>query len=91
MHFEVFSTLASATSGRAALLTSQLAIPADICTTVYASGGYGQSTTNLSRVSLSSDGIFGDNTAAQVAAQTPAISGSVANGYTGTVTIGLAL
>jgi len=51
--------------------------------------GYSQSVTNLAAVSLSSDNVFGDNTAAQIAQQTPALTGSVAAGYTGTILIGV--
>ncbi len=91
MHFEIFSSLSAATSGRAAALTSQLAMPRDICTTVYASGGYTGSTSRLASVTTANDNVFGDNTAAQIAAMTPAISGSVSAGYAGTVTIGVAL
>jgi protocatechuate 3,4-dioxygenase beta subunit len=91
MHFEVFSSLAGATSGRASVLTSQLAMPSDIASTVYASSGYSQSTSNLSKISISSDNVFGDNTSAQIAAQTPSFSGSTSAGYTASATIGIAL
>jgi protocatechuate 3,4-dioxygenase beta subunit len=91
MHFEVFSSLANATSGRYAILTSQLAMPTAAATAVYSGAtGYSASVSNFSRVSLNSDGIFGDNTAAQIAAMTPVMTGSVAEGYTGTATIGIA-
>jgi hypothetical protein len=33
--------------------------------------------------------LFGDNTAAQIAAMTPTLSGSIADGYTGNITIGV--
>jgi hypothetical protein len=33
--------------------------------------------------------VFGDNTSAQIALQTPSLSGDVTNGYTGTITIGV--
>ncbi|MBV1688173.1 intradiol ring-cleavage dioxygenase [Novosphingobium sp. G106] len=90
IHFEVFSSLANATSGRYAVLTSQLALPAAACSAVYATSAYSSSATNYSRVSISSDGIFGDNTTAQMAVMTPATTGSVAGGYTSTTTIGIA-
>ena len=35
--------------------------------------------------------VFGDNTSAQITAETPVLTGSVAAGYTGTVTIGVPL
>lgn len=91
MHFEVFSSLSNALSGRYSILTSQLAMPAAVSASVYAdSTTYPSSAAALARVSLSSDGIFGDNTAAQVAQQTPTFSGSVATGYAASAIIGIA-
>ncbi|MCP3733562.1 intradiol ring-cleavage dioxygenase [Sphingomonas sp. RP10(2022)] len=91
IHFEVFSTLATATSGRYAALVSQLALPAAACNTVYAdTATYPASATNFARITLASDNVFGDNSAAQIAQQTPVLTGSVANGYTGSAVIGLA-
>jgi hypothetical protein len=67
-------------------------MPSDICTTVFNTAtGYSASVTNLARVSLSSDGVFGDNSSAQIAAMTPTMSGSVSAGYTATVTVGVAV
>jgi protocatechuate 3,4-dioxygenase beta subunit len=91
IHFEVYKSTATATSGSNALLTSQLAMPSAVCDTVFASTGYSQSVTNFAKVSLSSDMVFGDNTAAQIAQQTPAMTGSVSAGYVATATIGIAV
>ncbi len=41
-------------------------------------------------ISLSSDNVFGDNTAAQIAQQTPTLTGSPTAGYTGSAIIGIA-
>jgi len=91
MHFEVFSSLSNALSGRFSILTSQLAMPAAACTAVYADATtYPSSASNFARVSLSSDMVFGDNTSAQIAQQTPALTGSPRAGYTGTALIGIA-
>jgi protocatechuate 3,4-dioxygenase beta subunit len=91
IHFEVFSSLATATGGRFASLIGQLAMPSATCSTVYnGSSTYSSSIANFSRVSIASDNVFGDNTSAQIAQQTPAMSGSVSAGYTATATIGLA-
>jgi protocatechuate 3,4-dioxygenase beta subunit len=91
IHFEIFSSLATATGGRYASLVSQLAMPAAACQTVYAGAtGYTSSATNLSRITLASDNVFGDNSSAQIAQQTPVMTGSVDAGYTATATIGLA-
>jgi protocatechuate 3,4-dioxygenase beta subunit len=91
MHFEVFSTLAAATSGRYAVLTSQLAMPTALCNAVYADTIlYPASATRYAKITTASDNVFGDNTAAQIAQQTPTFAGSVAAGYTANVLIGVA-
>jgi protocatechuate 3,4-dioxygenase beta subunit len=91
VHFEVFSTLATATGGRYASLVSQLALPAAVCAAVYAdTTTYPASAANLARVTLASDMVFGDNSAAQIAQQTPVLTGNVTDGYVGSATIGLA-
>lgn len=91
IHFEVFSSLSNATSGRYATLVSQLALPAAACSDVYNNAtGYSTSVRNLAGVTLTSDNVFGDNSSAQIAQQTPATSGSAATGYTATAVIGLA-
>lgn len=90
IHFEVFSSLANATTGRYARLISQLALPADICSTVYAdTATYGSSLTRFRNTSIASDGIFGDNTADQKTAMTLAMTGSMSAGYTASATVGL--
>ncbi len=92
IHFEVYTSLAAATTGRNAKLTSQFALPSDICTTVYNNAtGYSASITNFAAVTTASDNVFGDNSAAQIAAQTPAMTGSVSAGYAATATVGIAV
>jgi protocatechuate 3,4-dioxygenase beta subunit len=91
MHFEVFSSLSNALGGRYAVLTSQLAMPSAICTAVFAdTTTYPASQSRFARVSLSSDGIFGDNSSAQNTAMTPTFNGSPSAGYTAAATIGIA-
>lgn len=91
IHFEVFSSLATATSGRYASLVSQFALPATACQAVYAdTATYPSSARNFAQITLGSDNVFGDNSSAQVAQQTPALTGSPAAGYTGTALIGIA-
>ncbi|MDP5280693.1 intradiol ring-cleavage dioxygenase [Sphingomonas sp. DG1-23] len=91
IHFEVFSSLSNATSGRYAALVSQLAMPAAACSEVYNNAsGYGTSVRNLAGVSLSGDNVFGDNSSAQIAQQTPTMTGSAAAGYIAAAVIGLA-
>lgn len=92
MHFEVFTSLAAATSGRAARLVGQFAMPAAVNTTVFnGDSRYSASVSNYARITLSSDNVFGDNSAAQLAQQTPTLTGSVSAGYTGTATVGIAI
>ncbi|QNQ07707.1 intradiol ring-cleavage dioxygenase [Sphingomonas alpina] len=91
IHFEVFSSLSAATSGRYAILTSQLALPAAACTAIYAdTATYPSSATNFAATSISSDNVFSDNSSAQIAQQTPTLTGSTSAGYVGSVLIGVA-
>lgn len=67
IHFEVYESLASATTGSSAKKTSQLALPQGDCETVYADSKYGSSASNLSRQSLASDNVFSDGWQLQLA------------------------
>ena len=78
IHYEVYPTLADATSAANRLATSQLALTADASAAVYASDGYPNSTGNLGQVSLATDMVFSDG----AELETPTITGSVAEGYT---------
>jgi protocatechuate 3,4-dioxygenase beta subunit len=92
IHVEVYKSAALATGQTNAILTTQLALPRNICSTVYSGAtGYSASVTNLAAVTTASDGVFDTSTAAELSAQTPALTGSVAAGYSGTVTIGVAV
>lgn len=90
IHFEVYPSLSMATLYTNRILTSQMALARDICSTVYSgASGYSASVNNLAAVTTSNDNVFGDNSAAQIAAMTPTLSGSVAAGYTGNIVIGV--
>jgi len=79
MHFEVYPSLAEATTAANKLRTSQLAIPEDVCRAVYENvEGYEQSVTNLDGTSLDTDGVFSDGYSLQLAS----VTGSVEDGYT---------
>lgn len=69
-HFEVFDSAAGASTGDAAIKGSQLALPEASCLAVYGDGRYGESTSNLSRLSLDSDGVFRDGWTEQPATVT---------------------
>ncbi|MDA0180901.1 hypothetical protein OJ997_11400 [Solirubrobacter phytolaccae] len=85
MHFEVYESLDAATAGQGKLRTSQLAIPQDTCEVVYATAGYEQSVQNLAGTSLDSDMVFSDGYKSQLAS----VSGSVEDGYTLTLNVGV--
>lgn len=85
IHFEVYPSLDAATSSANAINTSQLAFPEDACKAAYATTGYEKSVTNLSRVTLESDGVFGDGHEWQVAT----VTGDPTSGYVVRLTVGV--
>lgn len=86
IHFEVYRSLASATSSTSRLRTSQLALPVAACQQVYATSGYGQSAANLAQISFATDNVFSDGTSLQLAT----LSGDTSGGYTATLQVGIA-
>jgi protocatechuate 3,4-dioxygenase beta subunit len=84
IHFEVYPDEAEATSAGTPTATSQIALPEDVCATVYAMSGYEQSVTNLSRSSLASDMVFGDDGGVE---QLATMSGDVDSGLTAALTV----
>jgi protocatechuate 3,4-dioxygenase beta subunit len=90
MHFEIFASPKAAISGKASLLTAQLAMPEAACKTVYADARYGGSLDRLARSGLARDMVFSDNAPEQLAAQTLTITGDPASRLAGSVTVGLA-
>ncbi|MGY1623540.1 intradiol ring-cleavage dioxygenase [Geodermatophilus sp. SYSU D00965] len=86
VHFEVYPDQASITDSTTALATSQVALPQEVCDTVYAQPGYEASVGNLARVSLTSDNVFGDDGGAS---QLGTVTGDVTAGYTVTLAVGV--
>jgi len=86
IHFEVYSSLSEATAAGKIKATSQLALPAEVCNTVYAASGYDGSSQNMSRTTLENDNVFRDDGAEH---QMAATSGSVQGGYTARLTVGV--
>ncbi|WP_420113950.1 intradiol ring-cleavage dioxygenase [Pseudactinotalea sp.] len=84
IHFEVYPDVDSIDDSTNAIATSQLALPQNVCDTVYATIGYEQSVTNLAQVTLSSDNVFGDDGGVH---QIAAVTGSVDAGYVATLTV----
>jgi protocatechuate 3,4-dioxygenase beta subunit len=85
IHFEVYESVDAATSAGSKLKTSQLALPAETCDLVYATGGYEQSADNLGRTSLETDNVFSDGYAGQLATA----SGGVDDGLTLRLNVGV--
>jgi protocatechuate 3,4-dioxygenase beta subunit len=83
IHFEVYPSLADATSAGTLLTTTQLALPEDVCETVYATDGYSQSVRNLADTSLEADMVFSDGWETQLAT----VTGDVSTGYVATLTV----
>jgi protocatechuate 3,4-dioxygenase beta subunit len=79
IHFEVYPSLDAATSAANKIATSQIALPEEICTEVYASSGYESSIQTFSQVSLASDNVFGDDGGAR---ELGTMSGSIDGGLT---------
>ena len=86
IHFEIYSNLDDATSGGSPAVTSQLAFPKDVCDVVYATEGYEQSVQNMTQLSLESDMVFSDDGAVN---QLAVLTGSVEQGYTATLAVGV--
>jgi protocatechuate 3,4-dioxygenase beta subunit len=85
MHFEVFPSLASATSVSNKIATSQIALPKNTNDAVYATAGYEQSVRNQAQVTLATDNVFSDGSALELAT----VTGSVATGLTAVLTVAI--
>ena len=88
MHFEVYPSLAKATSASNKIRTSQLAFPTATMQSVYSnSSGYANSVSNLANISFATDNVFSDGYALEMVT----LTGNLVDGYTATVTVALAL
>ena len=86
VHFEVYPDTASITDDAKVIATSQVALPEDVCAKVYAESGYEQSVSNLSRVSLDSDNVFGDDGGKR---QLGTVTGDVTGGLKVSLNVGV--
>jgi protocatechuate 3,4-dioxygenase beta subunit len=86
IHFEVYSSVADATSSGPIVKTSQIALPQEACAAVYATEGYSTSVRNLSSVSLARDNVFSNDGGIH---QIATMSGDTSAGYTAALTIGV--
>jgi protocatechuate 3,4-dioxygenase beta subunit len=83
IHFQVYPDVASASSATNKLATSQIALPEDVCSAVYATDGYGQSVNNLAQTSLATDMVFSDGYSLQMAK----LTGDPSSGYTAALVV----
>jgi protocatechuate 3,4-dioxygenase beta subunit len=83
IHFEVYPSLADASSAANKIATSQLAFAEDISQSVYATSGYEQSVQNLAQVSLDTDNVFGDGHDTQLGT----VTGDITSGLTVSLTV----
>lgn len=87
IHFEVYRSLATATSASNDIKTSQLALPDTICRTVYESdSNYSASIRNFNSITLASDNVFGEDSGAL---QMATVTGNMTEGYVATLTVGV--
>jgi protocatechuate 3,4-dioxygenase beta subunit len=86
IHFEVYPDQAGITDSTNVIATSQVALPQDVCEQVYAQDGYEASVSNLARVSLDSDNVFGDDGGAS---QLATVTGDVTSGYAVALAVGV--
>ncbi|CAH0123064.1 MULTISPECIES: intradiol ring-cleavage dioxygenase [unclassified Microbacterium] len=84
IHFEVYPDEGSISDSANTIATSQIALPEDVCSAVYADSRYSGSTKNLAGVSLDSDNVFGDDAGSL---QLATVTGDATNGYTATLQV----
>jgi protocatechuate 3,4-dioxygenase beta subunit len=84
IHFEVYPDVDSITDSTNAIATSQVALPEDASTAVYALDEYAGSSKNLAQVSLDADNVFGDDGGEL---QLATVTGDVTSGYSVALTV----
>jgi protocatechuate 3,4-dioxygenase beta subunit len=87
IHFEVYPSLAKATSAANRVKTSQFTFPMATLNEAYSTTAYASSSRNLSSISYATDNVFSDGTSLQIAS----VTGDPVNGYVVTLTIGVSL
>jgi protocatechuate 3,4-dioxygenase beta subunit len=88
IHIEVYRSETTATSYTNKLKTTQLALPVDVCTTVYSTAtGYSASVTNFAQISFATDMVFSDGTSTEMST----VTGSVADGYVVALQVGISV
>jgi protocatechuate 3,4-dioxygenase beta subunit len=87
VHFEVYPSLARATSAASRIRTSQFTFPMATLNEAYGVSGYETSVRNLAGISYATDNVFNDGTSLQMVS----ITGSPAAGYVATLSVGVHL
>jgi protocatechuate 3,4-dioxygenase beta subunit len=84
IHFEVYPDASAITDSVNAIATSQVALPEDAASTVYALAGYPGSAANMAQLSLATDNVFGDDGGAL---QLATVTGDAVSGYDVALTV----
>jgi protocatechuate 3,4-dioxygenase beta subunit len=88
IHIEVYRSTTTATSYTNKLKTTQLALPTDVCDTVYSTAsGYSASVANFARISFATDGVFSDGTGTEMST----VTGNVTDGYVVSLQVGVSV
>lgn len=92
IHFELYPSLDAATDSSAVsdyAKVSQLALPAAACQQVYGvAAGYGASVAHFAAISLASDNVFGNDSAAL---QLATVTGNATDGFVATLQVGVSV
>jgi len=83
VHFEVYPSLAKATSASNRIKTSQFTFPDATSNAVYATTGYSASVRNMASISVASDNVFSDGYSLQMAT----ITGNTTDGFVATLVV----
>ncbi|SFZ76513.1 intradiol ring-cleavage dioxygenase [Chitinimonas taiwanensis] len=86
VHFEIYPSLAQASSAANQIKTSQLTFPLASINEAYTASGYASSVSNLGRISFASDNVFSDGTSLQMCT----VSGNANQGYVATLELAIA-
>ena len=84
VHFEVYPDRGSISDAAQRLTTSQVALPKNICGTVYATPGYQASAGKFSALTLAADNVFGDDSGVH---QMATVTGGIGKGYEVSLTV----
>jgi protocatechuate 3,4-dioxygenase beta subunit len=87
IHFEIYESLAAASSGANAVKTTQLALPEAACDEVFTTAGYEASVTSFSQITLASDGVFRDGVTLELAS----VTGDAESGFVATLDVAIAI